>query len=59
MSSPHVAALAALLIDIRGPITPAAMLTRLTSTATDAGPSGFDPAYGWGRIDPVAALNAP
>jgi subtilisin family serine protease len=58
MSSPHVAGLAALIIDARGSVTPAAMLNRLTSTATDAGAKGFDPAYGWGLINPVAALNA-
>jgi hypothetical protein len=34
------------------------MLRRLTSTATDAGPPGFDPAYGWGCINPIAAVNA-
>jgi subtilisin family serine protease len=58
MAAPHIAGLAALIIDARGRITPAAMLARLTSTATDAGPTGFDPAFGWGRVNPVAALNA-
>jgi subtilisin family serine protease len=58
MASPHVAALAALIIDARGSVSPGNMLRRLTSTATDAGPAGFDPAYGWGRIDPIAAVNA-
>ncbi len=59
MASPHVAGLVALILDGRGAITPAAMLARLTSTATDAGASGVDPAYGWGRVNPVAAFNAP
>jgi subtilisin family serine protease len=58
MASPHVAALIALIIDARGAISPANMLRRLTSTATDAGPPGFDPAYGWGCINPIAAVNA-
>jgi subtilisin family serine protease len=58
MASPHVAALIALIIDARGSISPGSMLRRLTSTATDAGPAGFDPAYGWGRINPIAAVNA-
>jgi subtilisin family serine protease len=58
MASPHVAALAALVIDARGSVSPGNMLRRLTSTATDAGPPGFDPAYGWGCINPIAAVNA-
>ena len=58
MASPHVAALIALIIDARGSVSPANMLRRLTSTATDAGPPGFDPAYGWGCINPIAAVNA-
>ena len=60
MASPHVAALAALIIDARNaaPVSPGNMLRRLTSTATDAGPPGFDPAYGWGSINPIAAVNA-
>jgi subtilisin family serine protease len=59
MASPHVAALIALILGSRGSVAPAAMLARLTSTATDAGPVGFDPMFGWGRIDPIAALDAP
>jgi subtilisin family serine protease len=59
MSAPHVSGLIALLIDARGPIAPATMRARLTSTATDAGAKGFDPAYGWGRVNPLAALTAP
>jgi subtilisin family serine protease len=58
MASPHVAALAALIIDARNaPVSPGNMLRRLTSTATDAGPPGFDPAYGWGCINPIGAVN--
>jgi subtilisin family serine protease len=60
MATPHIAALAALIIQAhRGPVSPAAMLARLTSTATDAGPPGFDQAFGWGRVNPIAAVNAP
>ena len=59
MAAPHITALVALIIDVRGAVAPAAMLTRLTSTATDAGQTGFDQAFGWGRVDPVAAVNAP
>ena len=28
----------------------------LSRTATDAGPAGFDPAYGWGLINPDSML---
>jgi len=59
MASPHVAALIALILGSRGSVAPAAMLARLTSSATDAGPAGFDPMFGWGRIDPIGALDAP
>jgi subtilisin family serine protease len=59
MASPHVTALIALILGSRGSVAPAAMLSRLTSTAADAGPAGFDSMFGWGRIDPVAALDAP
>ncbi|HEU5268488.1 MAG TPA: S8 family serine peptidase [Jatrophihabitans sp.] len=34
------------------------ILTRLLSTATDRGPAGRDPAYGFGVIDPAAAVAA-
>jgi hypothetical protein len=51
--------LIALILGSRGSVAPAAMLSRLTSTAADAGPAGFDSMFGWGRIDPVAALDAP
>jgi len=59
MAAPHVTALIALILGSRGSVAPAAMLSRLTSTATDGGPAGFDPMFGWGRIDPIAALDAP
>jgi subtilisin family serine protease len=59
MAAPHVSALIALILGSRGSVAPPAMLSRLTSTATDGGPAGFDPMFGWGRIDPIAALDAP
>ena len=34
-------------------------LTRLLSTVTDRGPPGHDPAYGYGVINPAAAVAAP
>ncbi|OKI49912.1 type VII secretion-associated serine protease mycosin [Micromonospora sp. CB01531] len=34
------------------------VINRIIATARDAGPPGRDPEYGFGRIDPVAALTA-
>ncbi|MFE9692863.1 type VII secretion-associated serine protease mycosin [Micromonospora sp. NPDC005806] len=34
------------------------VINRIIKTARDAGPPGRDPQYGFGRIDPVAALTA-
>ncbi|MEU8217316.1 type VII secretion-associated serine protease mycosin [Micromonospora taraxaci] len=34
------------------------VINRIIQTARDAGPAGRDPQYGFGRIDPVAALTA-
>ena len=59
MAAPHVSGLAALIIAGRGWISPADMLSRLTRTATDGGAPCFDNAFGWGIVDPVAAMNTP
>ena len=59
MAAPHVSGLAALIIAGRGSISPADMLSRLTRTATDGGAPCFDNAFGWGIVDPVAAMNTP
>ncbi len=56
MASPHVAAAAALLM-ARG-ATAAEAESYLKSTATDLGTSGFDTSYGYGLIQPGAALAA-
>lgn len=60
MAAPHVSATAALLIATgllgRHP-TPKAIEDRLEATAVDAGPPGFDDAYGAGRIDAAAATD--
>jgi serine protease len=61
MASPHVAGLAALIIASKrlGPSPSSAAVEALIErTARDAGPPGFDPAYGNGLIDAGAALGA-
>lgn len=54
MASPHVAGLAALVLAAGA--DPADVGHLITSTATDLGPSGWDPESGYGQIDPVQAL---
>jgi len=57
MATPHVSGVAALLISAGRATTPDEVRTALQSTAKDLGPPGFDPEYGWGRVDAYAALN--
>ncbi len=59
MASPHVAAAAALLIASKrlgSHPSPAAVETRLEQTARDMGPPGYDTRYGFGLVQPTAAL---
>ena len=58
MATPQVAGLVALLLEASGDLTPAAIRSLLRSSARDLGPVGHDPAFGYGLIDPVAALLA-
>ena len=58
MASPHVAAVAALLLAARPGLTPDQVEQALESTATDLGPAGKDTDYGYGRIDAAAAVAA-
>jgi serine protease len=59
MAAPHVAGIAALLIAShrlgRHP-SPIAVERRIEETARDIGPPGWDGRYGYGLVDPVAAL---
>lgn len=58
-ASPHVSAIAALLIATKrlgAHPTPAAIRRRITDTARDAGPPGYDSRYGAGIADAAAAL---
>lgn len=58
MAAPHVAGVAALLLELRPDLSPAALRRILQTTARDLGERGADPVYGAGRVDPVAALSA-
>lgn len=55
---PFVAGLAALLVGGRPGLAPAAVAERITGTADRSGTGVRDPAYGWGLIDPSAAVGA-
>jgi serine protease len=55
MAAPHVSGLAALLIS-HGVTRPDDVRAAIQQTAIDLGPVGWDPEYGWGRIDAGAAL---
>lgn len=63
MATPQVAGVVALMVakqrsmGANTPVlTPADLLSELRRTAIDAGPVGFDPAYGYGLIDPAKLL---
>jgi serine protease len=55
MSTPHVSGLAALLVQ-QGVTSPAAIEAIMKQTATDLGAAGRDDEYGYGLINPRAAL---
>ena len=56
MASPHVAGLAALIMSQRPGITPAQVEAIIRSTAKDIGATGKDNDFGYGLIQPRAAL---
>lgn len=56
MATPHVAALAALLVS-QGITQPAAVKAAIESTAEDLGSPGRDDVYGYGLIQPSVALS--
>jgi serine protease len=56
MATPHVAAVAALLI-ANGITGPDNVRDALEATAEDKGQEGWDSEYGWGIVDAYAALN--
>jgi serine protease len=57
MASPHVAAVAAMLIAREVATTPAEVYEAMTSTALDLGQPGYDPVYGYGLVQAHDALN--
>jgi serine protease len=62
MASPHVAAIAALLIATKklgAHPSPKAIQDQIQATARDLGPPGFDERYGWGLVDAARALRCP
>jgi serine protease len=62
MASPHVSAIAALLIAthrLGEHPTPEAVEERIEQTARDLGRPGYDARYGWGLVDAAAALRTP
>jgi minor extracellular protease Epr len=57
MACPHVTGTVALILG-RAAHTPAEVRDILQKTAVDLGPTGWDTAYGYGRIDAYAAVSA-
>lgn len=57
MATPHVAAIAALAVDVTdGAMTSEQLASALTITARDLGSAGWDPEHGYGLPDPDRAL---
>jgi len=56
MATPHVAGVAALMIEYNPCITPSEVKDILHNTSVDKGDPGPDNTYGWGVVDSVAAL---
>jgi hypothetical protein len=56
VAAAHVSGVAALLIERHPTVSAATILEVLTSSATRLNPKGRDNLFGWGLVDPVAAL---
>ena len=56
-ATPHVAGLAALLLDANPSLTPTQVRNLINNGAVDLGAAGFDTNFGWGRIDAINSLN--
>lgn len=57
-AAPHVSGLAALIWSLKPSMSAAAVKSTLSSTADDLGATGWDPYYGWGRINAEKAAKA-
>lgn len=55
-SSPLVASAAALLVSVNPQLTPTQIDSLLKLSADDLGPAGYDPGYGWGRLNIARAV---
>jgi thermitase len=58
LASPVVAGVAGLMFGANPALTPTAATELLESTAVDLGNAGYDPSFGYGRINALAALTA-
>ncbi len=58
MSTPHVSGLAALILSLCPQLTNAEVRSVIRSTAKDLGAPGWDPYFGFGRIDAPKAIEA-
>jgi thermitase len=56
-SAPLVAGAIGLMLSVMPSLTPTQIDTILKVTADDLGPAGWDPGYGWGRLNVGRALN--
>jgi len=56
-SAPLVAGAVGLMLSLNPTLTPAQIDTILKVTADDLGPAGWDPGYGWGRLNVGRAIN--
>ncbi len=56
MAAPHVTGIAALVLAHNPGMTGQQLRDRLTSTAVDMGPPGFDARYGYGRVNAYNAI---
>lgn len=57
MAAPHVAAVLALMFIDKPNLTAAEAVSRLYQSATDLGAEGWDPDFGYGEVNALAALN--